>query len=153
MENEQEMDTLTHPVFGELRWEEPTSWWLGDFRLESGDLVEVMVVPGRQDRVAFLEKAAQLFQRAMGAEPRIRGVAAEQKVLELYECWRNEDEPILTARELAERLELVTVRIGTVVPISLGYIVGDGLEDVFGGHGLDVRVDESLGVTDVGLVG
>lgn len=55
-------DSLTHPVFDELRWEEPITWWLGDFRLESG---------------------------------------------------------------------------------SLGHIVG-GLEDVFGGHCLDVRVDGSL---------
>ena len=64
---------------------------------------------------------------------------------------RQEDEPVLSAEELAERLELVTVRIDTA-KLKLGYIVG-GLEDVFGGHCIDVRVDESLTVTGVGLVG
>ncbi len=42
-------ESLTHPVFGDLRWEAKFSWWLTQIRLESGEWLDVIVAPGDDD--------------------------------------------------------------------------------------------------------
>jgi len=142
-------ESLTHAVFGELRWEAESSWWFTQMRLPSGDWLDVIVDPGDEDPSAFVERAAGLFRRAMDAERRILHEAVRGRVLDLHDAWGREDEPRLTAEGLEERLELTFVRLDTVAPVVLSYWPGD----LFGGHSVDVTVDEKLRVTGVGLVG
>src|SRR4051812_6822640 len=142
-------DSLTHAVFGELRWEAESSWWFTQMRLPSGDWLDGIVDPGDEDPSAFVERAAPLFRRAMDAERRILHDGVRTKVLELHDAWRQDDESALTAEELEEQLELTFVRIDTIAPVVLSYYPGD----MFGGHSVDVTVDEQLRVTGVGLVG
>jgi hypothetical protein len=85
----------------------------------------------------------------MDAERKLRDEAVRMRILDLYDTWRQEDEPEFTAEGLQEQLELTFVRLDTTAPIILSY----GLNDVFGGHSVDVTVDEQLRVTGVSLVG
>lgn len=142
-------ESLTHPVFGELRWEAENSWWFTQMLRPSGDWLDVIVDPGDEDPAAFVERAATLFRQAMDAERRIRHEVVRGWVLALHDAWRQEDEPAPTAEELEERLELTFVRLDTVCPVVLSYWPGE----VFGGHSLDGTVDERLQVAGVGLVG
>jgi hypothetical protein len=142
-------ESFTHPVFGHLRWEGQYSWWFTQIRLPSGDWLDVIVDPGDDDPIPFVERAAELYRRAMDAERQVLDEAIRRRILDLYEAWRQTDEPQLTAGELKDRLEFTFVRIDTVGPITLSYLLGD----VFGGHSVDVRVNEECQVVDVGLVG
>jgi hypothetical protein len=142
-------ESLTHPVFGDLQWEGQFSWWFTQIRLESGEWLDVIVDPGDDDPRAFVGRAAQLYCRAMDAEPEILQEAIQQKILDLYETWRQVGEPELTAAELTAQLDLTFVRIDTVVPITLSYVLGD----VFGGHSVDVQLNERLQVREVNLAG
>jgi hypothetical protein len=142
-------ESLKHTVFGELRWEAESSWWFTQMRLPSGDWLDVIVDPGDEDPSAFVERAATLFRRAMDAGRRILHDAFRTKVFDLRDAWRQNDEPALTAEELAEQLELTFVRIDTIAPVVPSYWPGD----MFGGHCVDVTVDEGLRMTGVGLVG
>jgi len=140
---------LTHPVFGELRWEAEHSRWFTQLLLPSGEWLDVVVDPDNEDPVSFVEHAAQLLSRAIDAERRILADAVQSKLLDLYDHWRQEGDPALSPDELKERLDLSFVRLDTVAPVILSY----GLGDVFGGHCVDVRVDEHLQVRGVDLVG
>ena len=142
-------ESLTHPVFGDLRWEGRFSWWFTQVRLESGEWLDVIVDPGDDDPSAFVGRAAQLYCQALDAEPEILQEAVQKKISDLYELWRQVGEPKLTAEELTDRLELTFVRIDPVVPITLSYVLGD----VFGGHSVDVQVNERLRVRGVNLTG
>jgi hypothetical protein len=122
-------ESFNHPVFGNLRWFEKCSWWETRICLESGKWIEMIVDPGDDDPAAFVERAAELFRRAMDAERRILEEGIQNGLLDLYDAWRQEDEPNLTAEGLMGVLDLVFVRIDTVIPVTLAY----GLGDVFGG--------------------
>jgi hypothetical protein len=142
--------SLTHRVFGELRWEAAFSWWFTQLRLKSGEWLDVIIDPGDEDDpLAFLGRAAQLYSRSLDAERDILQDAIQKGVLSLYEKWRQEHEPELTAEELMNQLDLVFVRLDTIAPITFSY----GLGDVFGGHSLDVTVNEKLQVIGVHLAG
>jgi hypothetical protein len=140
---------LTHPVFGKLKWEENNLWWFTQIRQESGEWLDVIVDPGDDDPSVFVERASQLYRQAMNAERELLQKAIKEKLLDLYETWRQEDEPKLTAEELQDQLELTFVRIDTVIPITLSYDLGD----VFGGHSVDVEVDRQLQFVRANLVG
>jgi hypothetical protein len=142
-------ESLTHPVFGELRWETAFSWWFTQIRRDSGEWLDVIIDPGDEDPFTFLGRAAQLYCRSLNAERVILQEALPKGVLALYEKWRQADEPVLTAEELTNQLDLVFVRLDTIGPITLSY----GLGDVFGGHSLDVTVNEQLQVVGVHLAG
>jgi hypothetical protein len=142
-------DSLPHPIFGDLRWEGKYSWWFTQIRLQSGEWLHVIVDPGDDDPSTFVERAAQLYCRAMDAERQILQDAIQSKLLDLYEAWRQQNEPEMTAEELKNELELTFIRIDTIIPITLNYWLGD----VFGGHSVDVKVDETCRVTGVNLVG
>jgi hypothetical protein len=138
-----------HAVFGELRWEEESSWWFTQLRLDSGEWLDVIVAPGEADPSTFVEQAARLFGRAMAAERKLLHEAVRARILDLYNAWRQEDEPELTAEGLEKQLQLTFVRLDAIAPLVLSYWPGD----VFGGHCVDMTVDEQLRVTGVGLVG
>jgi len=143
-------ESLKHPVFGQLRWEEKYSWWFAQIQLPSAKWLEVIVNPGDGDRFAFIEPAARLYRRALKAERRILRDAIREELLELYnDAWRQGDDPRLTAAELLNRLELSLIDLDTVVPVTLSYEAGD----MFGGHGVAVEVDEELQFEDIDLRG
>ena len=64
-------ESITHTVFGELRWDQKYAWWFAQVRLPSAEQLDVIVNPGDEDRFAFIEPAAKLYRRAMKAERRI----------------------------------------------------------------------------------
>ena len=140
----------THPVFGDLRWEQQYSWWSTQVRLPKAQQLDVIVNPGDDDRFAFIELAAKLYRRAMRAERRILRDALREELLELYnDTWRRGDEPELTAKELMSRLKFSLIEIDTVVPITLNYEAAG----LFGGHSVAVEVDEELQFQDLDLQG
>jgi hypothetical protein len=143
-------ESLKHPVFGKLHWEQKYSWWITQIRLPSADWLDVIVNPGDEDRFAFIEPAAKLYRRAMKAERRILRDAIREELLELYnDTWRQSDDRRLTATELMNRLEFSLIDIDTVVPVTLSYEAGD----LFGGHGVAVEVDDELQFQDIDLRG
>jgi hypothetical protein len=114
-------ESLAHPVFGDLRWEEKFSWWFTQLRQQSGEWMDVIVDPGDHDPSPFVERAAQLYRQAMDAERELLRQAIEKGLLDLCEHWRQEDELRLTAEELKNWLELTFVRLDTITPITLNY--------------------------------
>jgi hypothetical protein len=143
-------ESITHPVFGELRWDSQRTWWFAQIPLPSGEQVEVIVTPGDEDRIAFVELAAKLYERARKAERRILRDALREELLELYnETWRQGNQPKLTAKELTSQLTLALIEIDTLIPVTLSYEAGD----LFGGHGVAIEVDESLQFQDIDLRG
>ena len=112
---------LTHPVFGDLRWEGEASWWFTQIRQESGEWLDVIIDPDDDDTSAFIERAAQLYCRTMAAEREILQEAIQKGLLNLYDKWRQADEPELTAEDLKNQCDLTFVRIDTVTPTTLSY--------------------------------
>ncbi|HVL12841.1 MAG TPA: hypothetical protein VM529_09755 [Gemmata sp.] len=64
-------DSLTHPVFGEIRWDEQSGWWYAQVRDAAGEWLDVFIEPDEGDRIAAVEPAAELYRRALKAERRI----------------------------------------------------------------------------------
>jgi hypothetical protein len=138
-------ETIHHPELGELRWEEEWSWWFTQIEGPDGRL-DIIIDPGDGDRAAYIDRAAELYHWAMGAQWRLLREAVEVKLLDLYNNnWRNEDEPVLSAKELADRLQWDGLRLDAgddpTVPVSFGYVTDD---DLFGGHLVNVEVDREL---------
>jgi hypothetical protein len=144
-----EVESLTDPVLGELRWETSFSWWFTQIRLPSGEWLDVIIDPGDEDPLAFVRRAARLYSQAMEAEREILGQAIENGLLDLYNEWRREDERQMTPQEVKNQLALTFIRIDTITPITLSYDAGDR----FGGHSVDVKVNERFQAAEVTLVG
>lgn len=144
-------DTVAHPVFGELRWETLRECWFTQVCDSEGGQVDVSVKPHEQDPLAVLDRATDLYRRAVRVERRILRAAVREELLELYnETWRVAGRE-LTAAELISQLRFEYIEISPVgvVPVILSYTAGD----LFGGHTVDVEVDETLSYIDVDLVG
>ena len=146
-------ESLVHPVLGQLRWEPEYSWWLGEARFPSGVLGDLVVAPGEAG-AAFLDTAAALYQQVIVAEPRIRleATATGDGILDLYRHWRQGDDPEWTAEELTTQLEPTFLRIDTIVPVTVSYSLGERNE-MFGGHAVDVELNNQLVVERVNLAG
>lgn len=153
--NPNPLDTITHPVFGRLRWEAQYGYWFAQVRDASGGF-DVIVEPGGADRVAFLDAAADLYARALRAERQLLRTAVDCYLLELYnDGWRDSagvDEFDLTAEEFAARLRLdgVTIDLNSRFAIRLGYDAG---YDMFGGHLVEVCLDRNLKYVRSSLLG
>src|SRR6516162_1401957 len=97
---------LTHPVLGTLGWLPEYAHWFAQHALPSGGQLDVIVDSGDGDRFEFLSRAAELYRWAMDNERRLLAEALRAELLELYnDTWRQGDEPVLSATELAARLE------------------------------------------------
>src|SRR5262245_64886908 len=145
-------ETLKHPVLGELRWLPDYAHWFAQLRQPAGDWLDLIVDPGDGDRHAFLGPAVKLFRWAVKTERRVLRAALRAELLELYnDTWRQEGEPKLSAKGLADQLEwsLLTVSASEVVPVEFSYEA----EDLFGGHGVTVEVDKELRFRDIELRG
>src|SRR5437764_2917 len=141
MMNSDQPETVTHPVFGELQWETGRDVWFTQVRDATGGWIDVSVAPGDGDRLACLDRAADLYARAMRAERQLLRTAVENKLLELYnDAWRQSGEPKLTGDELTSRLTFTFVKIrpDEDFAVILSYYAGD----LFGGHAVDVELDQ-----------
>ena len=155
--NPHRLETITHPVFGELRWEEPRSVWFTQVR-DASWMIDVSVDPGENDPIACLDRAADLYSRALRAERQLLRTAIDNYLLELFnENWRLADgqdemnQVELTAEAFAARLrfEFLKVRPDSRFAVELGYHAGD----MFGGHAVFVRLDRNLCYLNAALVG
>jgi len=137
-------------VFGKLRWEE-RGVWFAQVRDSSGEWLDVVVEPGDGDRTAVVEPAAALYKKVIRSERRILRDAVRLELLELYNDVWVQDETALTAGQLIEQLEFQFLAItpDSDPPVVLGYDAGD----LFGGHTVDVEVDDKLKVVGTNLVG
>lgn len=145
-------ETVTHPVFGELRWEADSGWWYTQVRDAAGEWLDVVVEPDGEDRLTFLARAAELYSRTIRAERRLLRTAVGKELLELYnDTWRRSDEPELTADEFISRLKFayVAIRPDWDTAVVLSYNAGE----LFGGHSVDVELDSQLRYLDVNLIG
>jgi hypothetical protein len=145
-------EILTHPVFGELRWESERSVWFTQIRDSAGEWIDVSVEADEGDRVACLDRAADLYSRAMGAERQLLCTAVEQELLPLYnDCWRESLWPVMTAKQLMEHLEFtfIQIRPGSDIAVILSYTA----EHLFADRCVDVELDDELRLRKVGLVG
>src|SRR4051812_37207455 len=85
-------ETLTHPVFGKVRWEQQYGWWFAQGRDSTGEWLAVRIDAEEADRLAAIDPAAKLYRRAIRSERRIIKDAIRDKVLELYnDTWRGDD--------------------------------------------------------------
>src|SRR5262245_56822573 len=110
--NSDQPEVVTHPVFGELRWESARGVWFTQVRDRSGEWIDVSVDPDEGDRVACLDRAAELYLRAMNAERQLLLTAVEKELLPLYnDCWHESLWPVLTAKQLMEHLEFTFIQI------------------------------------------
>ncbi len=142
--------TVTHPVFGELRWTKESGCWTGRVADSSGGWFDVIVADDDGTRES-LDRAAVLYQKAIRSERRILRAALREEVLELYnESWSGEGDD-LSENELLGRLhlELVDVSPGGYSTVEFHY---DGTE-LFGGHVLVIELDENLKYRDYDLRG
>ena len=146
-------ETLTHPVFGVLKWDQQCSYWLGAHEPPDGEALDVIVQPGDGERRDFLKRAADLFLWALSNERRVRSEAIEAELLDLYnDTWRQGDDPVLSAAELEEQLRWVVLEIiddEGIPPVTFSYRAGD----LFGGHFLAVELDAGLKFRDADLQG
>jgi hypothetical protein len=142
-------DSSYHPVFGSLTWDDRRKQWSTQYRLQSGEQLDVVVDPGDEDRVAFLDQAAPYFTWALENERRILHEAITSHLLDLYNNgWREEEDPVLSAEEFTACLHWDLLKIGTIVPVEFGY---DPAE-MFGGHGIMVKVDAQLQYRGASLI-
>jgi hypothetical protein len=145
-------DTVTHRVFGELRWEAESGWWFAQVRDSTGEWIDVIVQPDGEDRAACLDRAADLYLRAVRAERQLLRTATAHELLELHnDTWRRSDEPELAADEFMSRLEFTFIKIRPdwERAVVLSYHAGA----LFGGHSVDVEVDGELRFLGIDLVG
>ena len=147
-----EPETISHPVFGELRWEAARSVWFTQIRDSAGEWIDVSVEADEGDRIACLDRAADLYSRAMRVERQLFRIAVQNELLELYnDTWRRADEPKLTANEFMSRLAFtfIQLRPDWDSAVVLSYDAGE----LFGGHSVDVELDSELHYLDVNLIG
>jgi hypothetical protein len=145
-------ETITHPVFGELRWEVARSVWFTQVRDATGEWIDVSVEPGNGDRFACLDGVADLYSQAMRAERQVLRTAVQKELLELYnDTWRQSDEPELTTDEFMSRLGFTFIQIRT--DFKSVVILSYGAGDLFGGHSVDVELDNELRHLNVDLIG
>jgi hypothetical protein len=88
----------------------------------------------------------------MASERQVLAEAMRAELLELYnDTWRQGDEPVLSAKELAARLDwqLLCVSASDIVPVEFGY----GAGDLFGNHCVTIEVDAELQFRDIDLRG
>lgn len=133
---------LTHPILGTLGWLSEYSHWFGQLPAPDGGTLDLVVDPGDGDRYEFLSRAAELFQWAMANERRVRREAINLGVMELYEGWRQETEPVLTAVALFDHLRWEYLEIGWIVtcPLTFSYDAGE----FFGGHCVSVTLNAQI---------
>ncbi len=150
--NPEQPETITHPVFGECRWEEERAVWFTQIRDAAGKWLDVSILLDEGDQSAALDRAADLYTRAIQAERQLLCTAAENELLELYnDTWRRSDEPELKADEFISRLEFtyIQIRPDWDTAVILSYEAGE----LFAGHAVDVELDRHLRYRDVDLIG
>jgi hypothetical protein len=148
----EDAETLDHPVFGPLQWQPDTEYWFGSHCLPTGEQLDLIIEPLDEDRHAFLERAIELFHRALANERRILRVAMKEELLELYnDCWRQSDEPVLSAKELTQILDWLALSLSAseFAPVEFSY----GADDLFGGHFVVIHADDQMQYRDVDLNG
>lgn len=148
----QATEFLSHPVLGDLTWQPEYDHWSGERELASGQVLDLIIEPGEQDRRAFIPRAAELFSWALANERKVFADALQAELLELYNSeWREDEAPLLSAAEFSERLEwqLVCVSASDLVPVEFMYEAGE----LFGGHGVSIEVDSDLNYRDCDLPG
>lgn len=148
----EDSEHLTHPVLGTLSWLPEFSHWFTQFRLPSGEWLDVIVDPADDDRHEFLLRAAEMFRWAFDNGRRVLADAMRAELLELYnDTWRQGEEPVLSAEGLTALLEwtLLTVSASEIVPVEFSYQAGE----LFGGHDIAVEVDAELQFCDIDLRG
>lgn len=141
---------MTHPVFGELKWDSSRlSWTVRPF-VSSGKKFTVIIKPGRNtEPFEFLETSSRLFATLLDNEATIIREAINTKILALYnETWR-QDEIKLSAEVLCTRMRLSLVEFGAVFPVTLWYQAGA----LFGGHDVAVLLDTDLKYEGIDLRG
>src|SRR3990170_1246338 len=104
--------TLNVPPIGLLTWREEWGWWEAHVALPSGGRLDVILAPRGDDRVAFALQSAARFQWALENERQVLGDAVDAELLELYDTWRQGDEPELTRERFIAALkwELLEIR-------------------------------------------
>jgi hypothetical protein len=137
-------ETLEHPILGRLVWEAKYGYWSGQRPQHGGGLVDVQIGPADPDRRHRLKRAADLWLWALANERRILHEAVEAYLYELYQDWRQEYDPDLSAEEFEDLLEWEFLEISDsdLVPVELGY--HDAGHDFFGGHVIIVELDAEL---------
>ncbi len=150
--NPDQPETVAHPVFGELRWEAERDVWFTQVRDATHEWIDVSVQPDEGDRFACLDRAADLYSRALRAERQLLHTAVDNELLELYnECWHESGWPALSADQLMAHLNLafIQIRPESDTPVILSYEAGE----LFAGHCVDVELDRDLRYLDNNLVG
>jgi hypothetical protein len=150
--NPEPPETITHPVFGELRWESERAVWFTQIRDATNEWIDVSIEPEEGDRLARLDRAAELYSRAMRAERQLLRTAVRSELPELYnDTWRQANEPELTAAELVSRLVFTFIQVSPTAECAV--ILSCDARELFGGYSVDVELDSEVRYLDVNLIG
>ncbi len=142
------MDNVQDAVFGELEWDDTYDWWRSELEIAPGHSVEVSIF-GR-DLDAVLDNRRAMFVRIRDAEPALRAAIA-QKMLELAEDWRDEDEqpePI-TLESFARRIKLTSILMHTDDNTELFY----SDDEIFLGHVVLANLGSDAQLEDATIAG
>ena len=138
-------ETLTHPVFGVLKWDPKHSYWFTQRELPGGGRLDVQVSPHKGDLDGFLKRAADLFLWALKNERRVLREAIQAYLLDLYnDGWRQEEDPVLTAEEFEGELTWEGLDISESEIVLVEFWYSDGGRDLFGGHVIVIEMDDQL---------
>jgi hypothetical protein len=146
-------ETLTHPILGRLEWEAQYGYWSGQRPQPRGGMVDLQIKPADPSRRDRLKRAGDLFLWAMENEVPIRLGAVDNYLYDLYQHWRQEEDPSLSAETFGDLLEwgMLAISDSEIVPVVFWY--DDAGHDFFGGHVIVVKLDAELKYRDAHLVG
>lgn len=141
---------MNDPDFGRLQWSEEEDCWEGRLELD-----------GRSFRLAF-DDARKISKKARETAlhfPKMLSNiedAIVDELLDLYnEDWRlsapDGELPVLSRAEFLQEIEPDTIYVGPTGYVRIYW--RDGPRELFGGHWIEVRIEEDGSISEVVLAG
>jgi hypothetical protein len=141
---------LGSPFPTKLMWEDLYKSWCGKYR-DGSKTVSISLKPdffAPFEMQSFVEQSYKFFSDWRGREPEIRKTAADH-LLDVYNYeWRGRN-PELDATEFTSKLKLKSIDINGDGSAIAYYSCGR----LFRGHYIEIRLDGSDKVSEVGIIG
>jgi hypothetical protein len=145
--------------FGALKWDEECGWFSGTATFSNGESIEVALAPKRKEEIGgFIREAKKLFAELEQKLPRIYA-DVRQEYLKLYnESWSKVvnglGQPVGHGRISGDQFDgyvgLESISFENDGNVELYFYDND---ELFGGHSIHVRLDQSLNIRNTGLEG
>jgi hypothetical protein len=138
--------SMEDPDFGRLQWSDELDCWTGRFAVASHSF-HIFFDDAREISKKARETALRLPEMLPDIED-----AIVKEMLELYNVtWRDEGMPVLTRDEFLEAIEPDAIYVGPTGFVTMYW--KDGPQELFGGHWIEVRIEEDGTISEVVLAG